>query len=331
MLHRIILELIRLLFFFTSSLVILYTVVLRALYYLLPDATNARAKFLDVDLWNNVLFALLFLGISWIISYRHKKLSVVNPLSVQREELFSLIISSIFLGYSFSQSFPLFAKFSTITIPVMSIILVFVLTQVVGLYKSFDFGELKTFRRDFLEALHASSDKQKTNTLILIAVIVILTCYSLIVSLYAAQKSNNFVQVVKDTLYIESITPAKTTYAYKVTLRGYNFGPEYDRKKQSLQSSYGTVMTTIWSEDKIEFVVPLQWKVGPVNLWIERVNRYDERKTILSNTVTLGVLNRWTFFPIATDVTQVRAMKRILRIAYLDYWNRFYPKLLPSF
>lgn len=130
---------------------------------------------------------------------------------------------------------------------------------------------------------------------------------------------------LRENLTIMSVDPSTTTLAQKVRLKGYNFGWRVN-KKDRLMSNYGKVFVDEWKGEELIFTIPLHWKEGTVNLWIEK-NKDDqlEGKLIKSNVVRLKVLSRWDFFPAEEELRNKdplsylkRAVKKIRRTLFLQ-------------
>ncbi len=325
-----ILELVKFLSAFLSLLYIVYAIIFRTVYFLLPTNPDIdRNSFEMSDMKFNLVFIFIVLGISWFISYRQKKLSVINPFKLDKEELLALFITSLLLAYFFTRSFSILSSANNnITTGVFTVFFLFFLTQIIEFYNYY-YPELhiNTFKQYLSNIFNKQNftflrSNNLSSSLPFVTIVIVLGGYSVFSSLMVLHKSKQYQNVLKESLFIVRVAPPKTTLAYNVQLQGYNFGKVPDQRYK-LFSTYGQVEIRSWTDSAIDFVVPLSWKVGDVELWIERPGMRDEKTMIGSNVVKLAVLDRWDFFPKQNESIFVKASKKLLRVTYLDFWNNY--------
>ena len=125
---------------------------------------------------------------------------------------------------------------------------------------------------------------------------------------------------LRESLYIKEITPNKTTFAEKIILFGYNFGWKINNE-DAVMSDYGKITVDEWTNERITFNVPFEWKEGKVNIWIERCNRSETcGKLEESNKEELELVSRWEYYPTLEELESKdlrsliwRAVKKIRR------------------
>lgn len=128
----------------------------------------------------------------------------------------------------------------------------------------------------------------------------------------------NYQKSLRDNLTIMKIHPTRTTLAERVIINGYNFGwklIEQDR----LISGYGPVIVESWTDRQITFVVPLHWKEGFIELWVEKMKDTSKDARLLkSNKVKLQIMSRWYYYPKESDFRSN---------PFYTYWNRIVKKI----
>lgn len=309
-----------------SGSYILYIILIRTLFFLIQDSATLNKTFVEMpDLRFGLINTFLFLSIGWMVSFYQRKLKLKNPLKLLRHELILLILSSFIFSYYFLNNFNLLSNSSNLLITSIAILYLTFLTQIVEFYKSYTMEDARKLGSMIKESLRLKHAFDLSKNLLALSFVVLLIAYNMLISLAYVNQKKDFENTFKSSLFITKVSPNTTTYAYTVKLEGYNFG-EIPDKKYKLISSYGPVITNTWSSNKIEFVIPLHWKEGGVDLWIEKPNRYNEDKIVLSNIVNIQLLNRWDFFPTENDPLQNRIYKRAIKTLFLDYWNSIFSK-----
>lgn len=141
-------------------------------------------------------------------------------------------------------------------------------------------------------------------------------------TVYRVHKYLAYQQYQKEHLSVTKIKPNIIIQAQKVKVDGYNFGWE-SNKYYRLMSDYGKINEIkLWTDNQIIFTVPLFWKVGRINLWVERSkdDKYADR-IIKSNKVIIAVSSRWDFYPTQEELNNKiylfnRLIKKIKRSLY---------------
>ncbi len=90
---------------------------------------------------------------------------------------------------------------------------------------------------------------------------------------------------------IIKIEPQLVYRTNKIILWGRSFGADPDGTKVMINSSYGVVHKDFWTDSKIYFTVPENWKDGPVHIWIEKPIQWDGKwLKRVSNVVTIQLI-----------------------------------------
>ena len=104
-------------------------------------------------------------------------------------------------------------------------------------------------------------------------------------SVFVILKINNFIQIINHEKIrpsldpiIETVEPKLAYKATKIVIYGKKFG--WDVKKSQALIDGKKIDAVIWTDSKIVFPVPLDWKDGPHKIWIEKKIDWDEKKQI---------------------------------------------------
>lgn len=97
-------------------------------------------------------------------------------------------------------------------------------------------------------------------------------------------------QRIKQNPIIKTIEPKLVYKSTKVVIKGLNLGWYSDGQVQLIANGQ-KVVPELWTDTKIIFTVPQQWKIGTNTLYIEKKISWDETDiTAISNPVSLKVL-----------------------------------------
>ncbi len=127
-------------------------------------------------------------------------------------------------------------------------------------------------------------------------------------------------RALRESFYIRNAEPEKVIYAQTAQITGYNFGWGGDSKKYRLMSTNGQISEIVkWDNDLIVFVVPLFFKQGDNDVWIEKPLQQNDREVIeKSNRIRLILLDRFVFYPAAGDSLPKKALKRANKFIFLN-------------
>lgn len=123
---------------------------------------------------------------------------------------------------------------------------------------------------------------------------IVLTC------IQVRQVTSNIIVDLQTNRLIESRKPIITNleprivyHGNKIVVTGKRFG-WLNEGKRSLNFSDGTIRADFWSDNKIEFTVPLDWRVGKIQIWIEKQETINNKKVITkSNVATIHHISRF--------------------------------------
>ncbi len=100
---------------------------------------------------------------------------------------------------------------------------------------------------------------------------------------------------------INLFEPRIAYFSTKVLMRGTNFGWKQQDKVRLVKDGQ-VISTDLWTDNKIIFTVPLHWKIGISNIWIEKkVTWKGKSYTAKSNDILLKIIPRSNTFTPADD------------------------------
>ncbi len=141
--------------------------------------------------------------------------------------------------------------------------------------------------------------------------ILTLTGYFSIKTILYYQTIHMQAKFLKHELYIKEIVPSHSILGEVVTLKGYNFAWKTSND-YNINSTYGTIPTHKWSDEIIEFNIPLHLKEGLNEIWVEKpVDDSHPKKIIKSNTVELYLLSRQQFYTTKSDSLNTKIIKKL--------------------
>jgi len=105
---------------------------------------------------------------------------------------------------------------------------------------------------------------------------------------------NNHFRYLKDrenlNPVIEKIEPGIVYHSNKIIVKGAGFSWNLD-PGEKLMTQYGPVTVSLWTDTKLIFSVPLDWKPGTITLWIEKPSSWDSKKiTVKSKAVSIKLI-----------------------------------------
>lgn len=319
-----------------------YFILINILTSLFPDLPleSLSLSISNSDLASFILITFALLLISVFLNIKQERFTWVSSISLSKSEQIVYLISSFFLGYFLIKNIAFYSemsgKLSLLMMTVIALVLFFFLPQVVKLYSSLDFSYfIRLFIRskEGILQLRVKKNWSRIFYQLIISLFFLSSFIFIVISVtgFIALKANGYLlkqKKLRESFTITKIIPRKTTYAEKVDVYGYNFGWRQN-EKYIMQTEYGPFVPSLWNDTKLSFTVPLHWKEGKVNLWLEKTAQESSQSALLqSNKVEMEILSRWDFFPEQSDYEQdfpkylIRIVKKIKEMAILR-WHLF--------
>lgn len=136
--------------------------------------------------------------------------------------------------------------------------------------------------------------------------------------MYFQKRSIDIREARRKEFTITSIIPKESVVAEEVTLLGYNFRWR-DNDSYIINSTYGPIVSNVWEDTKVTFIVPLHLQNGEMEIWLERSAEESNKKVIVkSNIVRFKLLPREIYFATPEDSVIQKAVKKIKRSVFLQ-------------
>ena len=280
---------------------------------------------------NETIFALsnqqlsVYLGITLLtqtvcilFKVMQKRIELRRIIDINNDEKFIYILTSLFFAHFFASSLNFFTGTYPVEVVIFFVLFIFILPTITELYKSLgNFTQYKFYKDILIKNKPLNLEKEKVQPainvkfkipqfhiakkniflgsgIVLMMLIFILAIAAVILKSYEyALKQRH----IKESTSIVKVTPVKPVVGEEVVLEGFNFGWRTN-PEDALMSDYGQVSVETWTEQKIDFSIPLDWKEGAVKLWIVR-NKTDNPPFVQykSNIVSLNIKSRWDYYP----------------------------------
>lgn len=170
------------------------------------------------------------------------------------------------------------------------------------------------------------------NKILRLLTILVFTLFSLSIIIltffYIAGTINSYIRgniyqenLKRGQFLITKITPQKVLSAHRVTLAGYHFYSKIKGdSRYSVMTSDGPIrLIEEWTNERLDFTVPLDFPTGKKEVWIERpTDDPNSNKIVRSNTVSLEVFSRFNLYPTANDSFYQKAIKKVKRLIYFN-------------
>lgn len=238
-----------------------------------------------------ILIATIVLSlIGSCLSIVRGKMSYGTVLNVFRAEkvyfaAFSLLISIVLWRF-----FSLFREFDYFGLTGMFIFFLFYLPVISSYLDSLDFNKVKRYIIPSTDRPLLSSTEN-----ILYGLAVLMVIHVSVFSLDTRVKAYNNQQTILSRYpQIKNHEPKIVYYGTKVILTGRRFGWNEDGQARLIHNSEKIETTILWTDTKIIFTIPLHWKEGNVDIWLENFIESEGGKLIKikSNKVTLQLISR---------------------------------------
>lgn len=238
-----------------------------------------------------ILIATITLSLigSWLGIVRGK-MSYGAILKVFTAEILYFVAFSFLLAVVLWRFFSFFSEFGYLGLIMMFIFIIFYLPIMFGYLDSLDFNEVKRYIIQPTERPLLPSIEN-----ILYGLAVFLVIHISVFTLDARVKTYNKQETILSRYpQIMNREPKIVYYGTKVILTGRRFGWNEDGTAKLKQYMGQTAATDLWTDTKIVFTIPLHWKEGNVDVWIENFIESEDGKLMKtkSNKVSFILISR---------------------------------------
>ncbi len=289
--------------FFLNSLILIFLFLLivpRLSLAIFPDFTVLVPIILRLP---DPRFIALAIFLAAFIAFLAAKLLYLNKLKNIRDfplvEQASLFLIAIFLSRFFWTSFSIFNRFGSFGLGLLFLFFILFLPNFIQLVVDF-IDTLSRFKKKRRQIRRLTSKEQVTYLIISMFIYIGLILLSLpIIKVINQKMRTEKIKEVRKSRnpVIIKVEPQIVYYATKVIVFGSNLGWK-ENDKVRLMTRKEEVRTDLWTDSKIIFTVPLHWKQGVIEFWIEKNIEWNGKPEIArSNEFTLKLI------PISTSFT----------------------------
>lgn len=229
-------------------------------------------------------------SIGLYLALKLNRLKLIIPWKLPLKEVFSNFLFSFLLAYifwnylgffSFLQFFGGFLIFS---------FLYFYLPQFALFLDSINFNSFKVFfEKEYKNKKLDLEMLKKPITAILVMIAINLGVGVVDKQMRIIEHQLNFLSKYPK---IQIVKPKIVYYGTKVILlgKGFGWGGEIETKFKNRE---GNIDITLWNDTKVIFTIPLHWKEGDLDIWIQKPIEWDGKKLVIkSNLVKLRLIPR---------------------------------------
>lgn len=243
---------------------------------------------MSLDFFTLLTISIVLPAIGSILSIWRKKIPQVFFLHLDKRGKLNIIIVAIFLSIILWKFYSILSFFNYFGVIILFLFFLSYLPISIEYLNSIDFNKIKLFIIPF-------KGISKINVIerILYIIVALLLIHTSIIAIdYKVRAYKHYQIFLSRHPKIKDINPKIVYYSNMVVLNGREFGW---KKNADIKLKYnnGNINTFLWTDTKIAFTVPLHWKEGDVNIWIEKPMEWDGENVILkSNVVKLNLISR---------------------------------------
>lgn len=291
-------------FLYFISVIILFIIILGSLQNLIPNSYLLFFGDIDnfIDISDLVILFLIITLIGWFIQIVSKQNKYTNVLLLSKREFLIFTTTSISISYFLKNQIYQYSSYVDTIFFIFFIGIFIILPQIINFLAVFRLNQLLKVINEF----------RKTESLFFFLNIIVVIIIFFLIG-YLTFRHRIYENKVRSLLYITNVDPSVTTVAERFTLEGYNFGWGTNNK-YALMSPFGKVTTSLWTDNKIEVVIPLHWKEGRIALTIMKPFEDSRNRIIKSNTVYLTVRSRFDYYPEDKDPIWIKFIKRLKKL-----------------
>ena len=254
-----------------------------AILYFFPDSDIATLDFPTL-----IAISIILPAIGSALSVWRKKIPAVFFWHLDKQAKLHTAAVSLLFSIVLWQFYSIFSFLNYFGVIVLFLFFLLYLPLSTKYLNSIDFDKLKLF-------IISSKKISKIRLVerILYTLVVLLLIHISIIAADGQIRAYNHYQVLLSRYpKIKNIKPEIVYYANKVVLTGRGFG-----WKGTIDTNFkyknGNIDIFLWTDTKVIFVVPLHWKEGDLDIWIQKPIEWDGKKMIVkSNVIKLHLISR---------------------------------------
>ncbi|OGK18249.1 hypothetical protein A3G67_03050 [Candidatus Roizmanbacteria bacterium RIFCSPLOWO2_12_FULL_40_12] len=223
------------------------------------------------------------------LSLFRRKMSLIDILELLKQEKVYFVALSLFISIILWRFFSVFDTLDYFGLIIIFVFFFFFLPILNGYLNSVDFNKVKLFI--------TPSVKKPALSLIenlLFGLALLLLLHTSVFALDAQIRAYNHRKIILSRYpTITNHEPKIVYYGTKVILTGRRFGWK-GNIDANLRHSAGKINIDLWTDTEIIFTIPLHWKEGKIEIWIEKSVEAENSKIkkVKSNKVSLQLISR---------------------------------------
>lgn len=243
---------------------------------------------ITLDFPTLVVVSISLPAIGALLSILRKKIKFLFFSNLDKQAKFHTATVSFLLSVALWKLYFVFSALGYLGLIILFLFFLLYLPLSTSYLNSIDFNKLKSF-------IFPSIKLSKTYLVkhILYMLTILLFIHALVISTDVPIRAfNHHLVLLSRYPRIKNVKPKIVYYGSKVILtgRGFGWGGEINTKFKNRE---GNIDITLWNDTKVIFSVPLHWKTGDLDIWIQKPIEWDGKKIIIkSNLVKLRLIPR---------------------------------------
>ncbi len=265
-------------------LIILYLIKL-----FFPEADFfSYSNVITLDFPTLVVVSIVLPAIGALLSILRKKTKFLFFLHLDKQAKFHMTTVSLLLSVVLWKLYFVFSSLGYLGLIILFLFFLLYLPLSTSYLNSIDFNKLKSF---IFPSINLSKIRLVERILYILTVLLLIHAF-VVASDGQIRAFNHHLILLSRYPQIKNVKPKIVYYGSKVILlgTGFGWGGEINTKFKNRE---GNIDITLWNDTKVIFSVPLHWKEGNLDIWIQKPIEWDGKKMVIkSNLVKLRLISR---------------------------------------
>lgn len=243
---------------------------------------------ITLDFPTLVVISIVLPAIGAGLSIFRKKIKFLFFLHLDKEAKLHTATVSLLLSVVLWKLYFVFSSLGYLGLIILFLFFLLYIPLSTSYLSSIDFNKLKSF---IFPPINLPKIRLVERILYILTVLLLIHTL-VIVSDGQIRAFNHHLVLLSRLPRITKIKPKIVYYGTKVILTGRRFGWGGEINT-NFKNQEGNIDITLWNDTKVIFTVPLHWKEGELDIWIQKPLEWDGKKmTIKSNLVKLRLIPR---------------------------------------
>ncbi len=241
-----------------------------------------------------IIIAIILPAIGVFLSVLRKKIKIVYFWQLDKQGKIKITFFSLFLSLVLWRFFSVLNKLSYLGLIILFMFFLLYLPLATMYLDSLNFNKLK---------LLIAPPQQKFTPMIIgnifFSLIVLLFIHASVIALDGQIRTYTHNQIFISRMpQIYSVEPRLVYHGTKVVVLGKNFGWKVPTQSTKFYTQQGELNIDLWTNSKIIFTVPLQWKPGNIEVWEKTILNWDDKNIDVQSNIAkiklISVTNSFT-------------------------------------